>query len=197
MMRGLTRTLTLLAAIALASCNSASDVLTSAATPQAAQPEPSKQDGDMQATGNAPAGTAATSLPPSSPAQSAAVTGRPRIQIAPLVGTSVEAAAPLTERLNAKARERGIKLVGSSDTSATHVLKGYFSVLTEGKDVTVVYVWDLYDPAGNRLHRINGLQKAPALGNGQDWSAVSPATMQAVADATFEQLANWLASRPG
>jgi hypothetical protein len=159
------------AAIALASCNSAGDAL----QPSTATPPP--------ATATSP--------------QTAAVLDRMRLQIAPLVGTSVEAAAPLTERLNVRARARGISLVGSSDTSATHILKGYFSVLTEGKDTTVVYVWDVYDPAGNRLHRINGQQKAPTVEGGTGWTAVSPATMQVVADSTIDQLVAWVAGRPG
>ena len=59
--------------------------------------------------------------------------------------------------------ERGISARRQRATpAATHVLKGYFSAMTEGKETTVIYVWDVYDPAGNRLHRIQGQQKAPA-----------------------------------
>jgi hypothetical protein len=76
------------------------------------------------------------------------------------------------------------------------VLKGYFSALPEGKETTVIYVWDVYDPEGNRLHRINGQQKAPSNG-GDGWSAVSPSTMQTIADFTIDQLAAWLASNTG
>ena len=79
-------------------------------------------------------------------------------------------------------------MAGSADPSTTHVLKGYFSTITEGKETTVIYVWDVYDPSGNRLHRINGQQKAPSNG-GEGWSAVSPATMQTIADLTIDQLA--------
>jgi hypothetical protein len=76
------------------------------------------------------------------------------------------------------------------------VLKGYFSTLTEGGQTTVIYVWDVYDPAGNRLHRINGQQKAPS-GGGEGWAAVPSATMQAIADSTIDQLSSWLASSTG
>lgn len=175
------------AAAALASCNSAGDVLRPSATTQPA----------TATAGSAGAMPAATPPTVATSAKAAAVLDRMRLQIAPLVGASVEAAAPLTERLNARARERGITLVGSSDTSATHILKGYFSVLTEGRDTTVVYVWDVYDPAGNRLHRINGQQKAPTVAGGKGWTAVSPATMQAVADSTIDQLVGWVAGRTG
>ncbi|TIU24733.1 MAG: hypothetical protein E5W34_05915, partial [Mesorhizobium sp.] len=84
-----------------------------------------------------------------------------------------------------RARQRGVTLVGSTDQTATHVLKGYFSTMSEGKDTTVIYVWDVYDPSGNRLHRINGQQKSPSVGSTEGWPAVAPATMQAIADQTI------------
>ena len=176
----------LLAAAALSACNT-SDVLQPTGTPPPAA--------------SAVAGPATVAQPAQAPiqlsAEAKASIARMRLQIAPMVGTTVEAAGPLTERLNLRARERGIQLSGSTDSNATHVLKGYFSLLSEGKDTTVIYVWDVYDPAGNRLHRINGQQKAASVGGGEGWPAVAPATMQAVADSTIDQLAAWLASRAG
>ncbi|MGN6143710.1 MAG: hypothetical protein ACTHOP_08980 [Mesorhizobium sp.] len=176
----------LLAAAALSACNT-SDVLQPAAPPQPAA--------------SAIAGPATVAQPAQAPlqlsAEAKAAIARMRLQIAPMVGTTVEAAGPLTERLNLRARERGIQLAGSTDSNATHVLKGYFSLLSEGKDTTVIYVWDIYDPAGNRLHRINGQQKVEQPGSGEGWAAVPPQTMQAIADATMNQLVAWLAGTPG
>jgi hypothetical protein len=77
------------------------------------------------------------------------------------------------------------------------VLKGYFSTMSEGKDTTVIYVWDVYDPAGNRLHRINGQQKAASVNGGEGWAAVAPETMQAIADQTIDQFATWLGGQAG
>ncbi|ESW82277.1 hypothetical protein X773_13720, partial [Mesorhizobium sp. LSJC285A00] len=134
---------------------------------------------------------------PANPAQSAAALSKTRLQIAPIVGASVEAATPLTAELQTRAKQRGITLAGSADQAATHVLKGYFSTMTEGKDTTVIYVWDVYDPAGNRLHRINGQQKAPSVNAAEGWPAVAPATMQAIADQTIDQFAAWLGGSAG
>ncbi|TKD15799.1 MAG: hypothetical protein E5W98_33445, partial [Mesorhizobium sp.] len=91
----------------------------------------------------------------------------------------------------------GITLAGSAGQTPTHVLKGYFSTMSEGKDTTVIYVWDVYDPAGNRLHRINGQQKAPSVNGGEGWAAVAPETMQAIADQTIDQFATWLGGQAG
>jgi hypothetical protein len=138
--------------------------------------------------GGATPGTTAT--------QSAGIASNARIHFAPIVGTSVDAASSLSGRLLSRARERGIQTVGDADPVTTHLLKGYFTPLVEGKETTVIYVWDVYDPSGNRVHRISGQQKAASRG-GEGWAAVPPATMQAIADATVEQLASWLAARSG
>lgn len=174
-----------LAALVLPACTSTQDVL-----------EPSAIAAQPPNTALAPSDTASVQLEPSSNTatdRSFAVPANARIQFAPIVGTTVEAATPLTERLASRARERGIRLAGSTDPSTTHVLKGYFSALTEGNETTVVYVWDVYDPVGTRLHRINGQQKVPISG-GDGWSTVPPTAMQTIADTTVDQLAAWLSS---
>ncbi|AZO66755.1 MAG: hypothetical protein EOS20_24760 [Mesorhizobium sp.] len=200
MRRSHVTTVSLLAALALAACTNAKDVLEpSAIAPQstqavpaagtAAAPQPS-----TTAQPSAPAQPATTTVPP---AKSAAVIARTRLQVAPIVGASVEAATPLTAELQTRAKQRGIILAGSAGQTPTHVLKGYFSTMSEGKDTTVIYVWDVYDPAGNRLHRINGQQKAPSVNGGEGWAAVAPETMQAIADQTIDQFATWLGGQAG
>ncbi|SFO06078.1 hypothetical protein SAMN03159463_00993 [Mesorhizobium sp. NFR06] len=203
MRRSQVTTVSLLAALVLGACTNAKDVLEpSAITPPAssAQPLPSTQGTSSATTSptttaQAPS-TAASSATSATPAQTAAL-AKTRLQVAPIVGASVDAAAPLTAELQTRARQRGLTLVGSTDQTATHVLKGYFSTMSEGKDTTVIYVWDIYDPSGNRLHRINGQQKAPTVGGGEGWPTVAPATMQAIADQTIDQFAAWLGGGAG
>ncbi|MBZ9997441.1 hypothetical protein [Mesorhizobium sp. BH1-1-4] len=206
MRRSHVTTVSLLVALALAACTNAKDVLEpSAITPPAAsaQPAPAAQ-GSATVTVPAPApstaASTATTTAPVTSAQAAAILSKTRLQIAPIVGASVEAATPLTAELQTRAKQRGITLAGSQDQTATHVLKGYFSAMSEGKDTTVIYVWDVYDPSGNRLHRINGQMKAPSTGSGDStgadsWKSVSPATMQAIADQTIDQFAAFLSGK--
>ena len=198
--------------LGLSACNS-SGVLDPSALGQKPDPTPASQ-GDMAsripsefgtdttpvrppASKTVPQTSAPTGPAPAAAPQQTAVAGRTRLQIAPIVGASVEAAGPLSEQLQTQARQRGITLAGSTDQSATHVLKGYFSVITEGKETTVIYVWDVYDPAGNRLHRINGQEKAPSLNGADGWAGVAPATMQAIASKTIDQFSSWLGGRTG
>ncbi|WP_027055374.1 hypothetical protein [Mesorhizobium erdmanii] len=208
MRRSHVTTVSLLVALAVASCTNAKDVLEpSAITPPAASAQtaaPGSTAATVPATSPVPgattAGAPATTTTPLTPAQSAAILSKTRLQIAPIVGASVEAATPLTAELQARAKQRGITLAGSQDQTATHVLKGYFSAISEGKDTTVIYVWDVYDPSGNRLHRINGQMKAPSVGKGggaDSWKDVSPATMQAIADQTIDQFAAFLGGKAG
>jgi hypothetical protein len=198
MRRSQVTTVSLLAALALAACTNAKDVLEpSAITPPANSTQtvpatPGTASATTSPTTTAPAPTPGASTA-ATPAQTA-VLARTRLQVAPIVGAPVEAAGPLTAELQTRAKQRGLTLVGSTDQTATHVLKGYFSTMSEGKDTTVIYVWDIYDPSGNRLHRINGQQKAPSAGSGEGWPTVAPATMQAIADQTIDQFAAWLGS---
>lgn len=133
---------------------------------------------------------------PSSSVRTAAIAGQARIYFAPIVGSTVEAVTPLTEQLTLRIRESGITIARSGEPGTTHLLKGYLSAITEGSDTTVIYVWDVLDTTGNRLHRIQGQQKISG-GSGSGWTAVSPEAMRAIADATAAELAAWLAARAG
>ena len=180
----------LLAAIAASACSSTQDVLEPSAI-AASPPSPDALQSETEA--GASVQTASTgAVAPLNPG----IAARTKLRFDPIVGATVDVATPLTERLAQRARARGIALAGNADSSTTHILKGYFSTLTEGGQTTVIYVWDVYDPSGNRLHRINGQQKAPA-GGGEGWAAVPPATMQAIADSTVDQLTSWLAGSTG
>lgn len=177
----------LFVAAALAACSSSQDVL----EPSAISPLSAVQPGDAGSAPSTQTASAGASVP-----LNPAIAARTRLHFDPIVGATVETATPLTERLAVRARAQGFTLAGNADPATTHVLKGYFSTMTEGNQTVVLYVWDVYDQSGNRLHRINGQQKSAAAG-GEGWSAVSAATMQQVADDTINQLASWIAGATG
>jgi hypothetical protein len=127
-------------------------------------------------------------------AQAAALSQGARVQLAPIVGATVEAIAPLTRSLSERGAQRGIVLVAAGDPAATYLMKGYFSAISDDGETTVIYVWDVLDPAGNRLHRIQGQEKT-AGGTGEGWQGVPGATMAAVGEKTIDQLAAWAAAR--
>jgi len=72
-------------------------------------------------------------------------------------------------------------------------MKGYFSVLSENNQTSVLYVWDVLDAAGNRLHRIQGQEKVQGAA-ADGWSIVPASAMQAIADRTMQDYSAWLAA---
>ena len=175
------------AALALGACTT-SDVL----EPQAMVGQSAPAPAPLSAP--APIAPPVAEPPPADPSAVAAIPGDARLQFAPIIGATVGAVTPLTERLVARARERGITLAGSGDPATTHLLKGYFSAISEADGTTVIYVWDVVDRSGNRLHRIQGQQKV-AGAVGESWDAVPPDTMRAIGDLTIDQFAVWLSAR--
>lgn len=140
-----------------------------------------------------PSALTTTERPPA--VQTASLGSDFRLGFDPVVGASGEATQPLSARLSSLAGQSGILLAAPGD-AATLSMKGYFSAISEEGVTTVIYVWDVVDGTGTRLHRIQGQQRA-AGGEGEGWSAVGAGTMEAIADETMSQLVTWLASRQG
>jgi hypothetical protein len=138
-------------------------------------------------------GAAIAVTPPVTPSpgtQSAAI-GSTRLQFAPIIGAPVEKVTPLSRQLTAAAKARGLTIVPSADTSPSQILKGYFSLLNENGKVTVVYVFDVLDNSGNRLHRIQGQESTSASSATASWESVPDALMVKIADATMASFAAW------
>ncbi|MGB8816544.1 MAG: hypothetical protein WCC66_01335 [Rhizobiaceae bacterium] len=134
---------------------------------------------------------ATPALQPSAPQVATVQTGEVRLRFAPIIGAPVEKVTALSRRFSARAREQKVAIVASTDQTATHVLKGYFSVLGEGANTTVVYVFDVLDPAGNRLHRIQGQETVPSSNSADPWAAVPANTLELIADKAMAEFAAW------
>jgi hypothetical protein len=112
------------------------------------------------------------------------------IRFLPIIGAPVQAVTPLSKELGASARANGLTIKGSSDQTAEHVLKGYLSAFADGQKTTVIYVWDVLDNAGARLHRIQGQETVP--GKAADaWTSVPPELMQQIGNATIAEYMKW------
>lgn len=116
------------------------------------------------------------------------------IRFLPIIGAPVQAVTPLSRELGNAARTNGLVIRGSSDQTAKHVLKGYLSAFADGKNITVVYVWDVLDNAGSRLHRIQGQQSVPSRAS-DAWSNVPPEVMQQIGDTTIAEYMKWKQSQ--
>lgn len=146
-------------------------------------------------TGGNAAAQAAPAAPPSRTTASTATTsGIETIRFLPIIGAPVEAVTPLSRQLGDAARAGGLTIKSSADASATHILKGYLSAFEDGSNVTVVYVWDVLDPAGARLNRIQGQLSTPARG-GDPWASVPADLMAEIGRKTISSYLEWLRSQ--
>ena len=118
------------------------------------------------------------------------------IRFLPIIGAPVQSVTPLSRQLGAQARASGLAIRASGDTSADHILKGYFSAFGDGNAVTVVYVWDVLDNAGSRLHRLQGQVQVPNSAS-DPWAAVPPSTMETIATKTINEYVAWKQAQAG
>ena len=122
--------------------------------------------------------------------------GGDSIRFLPIIGAPVEAVTPLSRQLGAQARASGLTIKSSSDNSSRYILKGYFSAMQDGGKTNVVYVWDVLDSSGARLHRIQGQDSVNATAK-DPWAAVPAATMEAIAQRTIQEYVSWKSQSGG
>lgn len=114
------------------------------------------------------------------------------IRFLPIIGAPLQAVTPLSRQLGTEARARGFVIRSSSDATAKHVLKGYFSAVSGGGTTTVTYVWDVLDNNGARLNRIQGQENFKGAAS-DPWSAVPASVMQNIAAKTMDSYSQWRA----
>lgn len=118
------------------------------------------------------------------------------VRFLPIIGAPIQAVTPLSRQLGAEARAHGLAIKSSSDPAADHILKGYFSAFAEGGQVTVVYVWDVLNQSGSRLHRIQGQELVPSTAS-EAWAGVPASLMQQIATKTINEYIAWRAGHGG
>lgn len=112
------------------------------------------------------------------------------IRFTPIIGAPIESITPLSRQLAIEAKTRGFAIRASNEQSANEVLKGYLSAFNDGQQTAVIYVWDVLDPTGNRLHRIQGQEVVPGAAS-DAWASVPSATMERIATRIFEDYQSW------
>jgi hypothetical protein len=165
-----------------------------AVSPSSSGPPP-----DWQGNENQPIRSPADEAPPSAEPQVAAqppAGDAGTIRFLPIIGAPVQAVTPLSRQLGAEARANGLTIRPSSDSSTEQILKGYFSAFADSGKVTIVYVWDVLDNAGGRLHRMQGQETLPAQGS-DPWAAVPPSLMQQIATKTIRDYLSWRQTQAG
>lgn len=117
-----------------------------------------------------------------------------KFAFAPVTGGPPEEISTLSKQIAQNAEAAGLTLVQQGDPSTTYLVKGYLSAVGGSSGTVVIYVWDVLDTSGARLHRISGQENSGAS-SGDPWAGVSNKTLSTIARDTVGQLAAWLRGR--
>ncbi len=195
MIRQIIATLVIVACAALAACTSTSPPL--ALDVVAPELQPAETVGDVSDSDSATTALAAEPAEQQSNTAAtkvAALAPNANIRLAPVIGAPAGAVEAMNRTIAARSSQRGIGIVPSGAPGANYDMKGYFSAITESGNTTVIFVWDVFDTSGNRLHRIQGQESAP--GSSPDgWSSVSSSVMENIGARTIDEFAAWLENR--
>ena len=74
---------------------------------------------------------------------------------------------------------------------ATYVIKGYVSAVSDPTETTLVYVFDVVDAGGHRVHRISGKEHGRVAG-ADPWSGITGQTVADAAKHAVDSLAEWV-----
>jgi len=180
--------------------------LTPAPTPQtsvqnetSAQPsQPVPETALAAETPSTPAGNVANTQvqePTAQPEQQVASldTGN-AVTFLPFEGAPASKTGSLTRALNVSGQSTGLAILPATRSGAKYKVKGYFSALNDGTGTMLVYVWDVVDASGKRLHRINGRERSN-ITRTDPWQAITDKELERVAADTTSRLKTWVDQR--
>lgn len=139
-------------------------------------------------SGSQPAASAAPES--SAPALPAVPFATAKFSFAPITGAPAHVLSNLSTQLASEAVAQNVALVPSGDAQASYVIKGYLSAVGDSSGTILVYVWDVFDAGGRRVHRISG-QETSANGSQDPWLGVDRSTLSNVARRTVAALVAW------
>jgi hypothetical protein len=133
-----------------------------------------------------------TLAPAAIASQAAPVKGdKARFAFAPVNGAPVDVLRDMSVAMNREASSHKLQVVPNGDPSATYLVRGYLSAVSEGNGTTLVYVWDILDRNGVRLHRISGQESGKAA-SGDPWAGIAEPTITVAARKTMDALSQWV-----
>ena len=115
-----------------------------------------------------------------------------RISIAPVIGAPDAVARQLQTQLTSDIEAQRITVAKSPNETAQYTLRGYVVSAREQGRTKVSYIWDVTDPAGQRVNRITGEEVISGARSSDPWAAVSPQVVSTISKKTVGSLATWL-----
>ncbi|MGD9668058.1 MAG: hypothetical protein AB7U75_03270 [Hyphomicrobiaceae bacterium] len=148
-------------------------------------------------TGSSILGSAGSSSPatelatPSATAPSTAV----KLAVAPVIGAPETVAKQMQSSLSSALAKQNIAVAKDATDKSDYTLRGYVVSAREKTGVKVSYIWDVTDPAGQRVNRITGEEIVAAGADRDPWASVSSQMIDTISGKTASQIATWLPSQ--
>jgi hypothetical protein len=92
--------------------------------------------------------------------------------------------------LNREAAARNLSIVPEGAPSATYLIRGYLSAVSDGTGSLLIFVWDVTDLNGKRLHRVSG-QENYRGSRADPWSGIGEGNIDSAARRTIDDLVAW------
>lgn len=125
-------------------------------------------------------------------AQKTAPVSSSRVALAPIMGAPEAVSKQVGGQLSSSL-ERQRVAVASANDKADYTLRGYMVATRERAGTKVAYIFDLTDPAGKRVNRIQGEEIAQGGDARDPWSAISSEVSQRITEKTASSLSATLA----
>ncbi|MEM7067549.1 MAG: hypothetical protein AAF478_01600 [Pseudomonadota bacterium] len=190
------KTLALLFALALIGACTSSGQVNETLTPNANQQ--SASSGNDPISSNALAADQPTSptqnvtnAQTQSGTQVAALNTSEAVTFLPVEGAPQSTVTELSKLIRKSAEIHSLAVLAATQPGAKYKVKGYFSALNDGSGTLLIYIWDIFDNSGKRLHRINGQERSTST-KANPWQAISDDELSRVADATAQRLKSWI-----
>jgi len=115
-----------------------------------------------------------------------------KFAFAPIEDVPVPILQAMSNALNQEAVAKRVGVVPATDPAAVYTVRGYLSAVAEGPNAKLVFVWDVTDRQGTRLHRVTGQEIGGAYRNNDPWTGIGVANINEAARKTMESLAAWV-----
>ena len=141
-------------------------------------------------------GSANSDTPPTQVANTApAAQSSARLAVAPVIGAPENVAKQLQASLGGALQKQKVTVAQNATDKADYTLRGYVVSAREKTGVKVSYIWDVTDPAGQRLNRITGEEIVAGATQRDPWQAITPPLIETISTKAAGQVVTWLSSQ--
>jgi hypothetical protein len=114
-----------------------------------------------------------------------------RFAFAKITGGPGDLLTTFNESIKSYAKTRKLTVVAEDDPNLTYKVKGYASAVGGPTGTLLVYVFDILDSRGVRIHRISGQERGGAT-QSDPWAGIKEGTVRGAAEHAIDDLSAWV-----